>query len=97
MPNQRIRSHHIGFNGKPTNGIDYRIMLSWSKHWGSIVDPLPNPLTQLSMMGEISYRPKRRNNWLLTGALAFDHSGLIGNNFGGMLTMCHTGWIKTKK
>ena len=97
MPNQRIRSHHIGFNGKPTNGIDYRIMLSWSKHWGSIVDPLPNPLTQLSMMGEITYRPQRRSNWLLIGALAFDRSELIGNNFGSMFTIRHTGWIKTKK
>ena len=95
MPNQRIRSHHVGFDGMSTETLHYRIMFSWSKHWGSIVDPLPNPMTQLSMMGELTYHPKT-SGWQLSGALAFDQSELIGNNFGGLLTIRRIGALMNK-
>lgn len=94
MPYQRIRSHHIGFDGNPTDEIHYRYMGSWTKHWGSVEDPLPNPLTQVSTMGEVTYTPKQWQGWQFTGAIALDYSKLIGNNFGGMLTIRKTGLIK---
>ncbi|MBQ8220725.1 MAG: hypothetical protein IJZ31_05910 [Bacteroidaceae bacterium] len=94
MPNQRLRSHHIGFDGQPTNTLHYRFMGSWSKHWGSLEDPLPTPLTQLSLMGELTYIPLKWRGWQFTGALALDRSLLIGNNFGGMITIRKIGKIK---
>ena len=94
MPNQRLRSHHIGFDGQPTNELHYRFMGSWSKHWGSLEDPLPTPLTQLSLMGELTYSPLKWEGWQFTGSLALDHSKLIGNNFGGMITIRKIGTIK---
>ena len=97
MPNQRVRSHHIGFDGTPSDATHYRMMLSWSKHWGSVIDPLPDPMTQLSVMGEIDYLPQSWEGWQLTGAIAYDRSKLIGNNFGGMLTIRRTGWIKSNR
>lgn len=97
MPNQRVRSHHIGFDGTPSDATHYRMMLSWSKHWGSVIDPLPDPMTQLSVMGEIDYLPHSWKGWQLTGAIAYDRSKLIGNNFGGMLTIRRTGWIKSNR
>lgn len=97
MPNQRLRSHHIGIGGMPSSATHYRALFSWSKHWGSIVDPLPNPLTQLSIMGEISYLPQQWKGWQLTGAIAYDQSKLIGNNFGGMFTIRRTGWLRNNK
>ena len=96
MPNQRIRTHHIGVNGMPTETVHYQAMFSWSKHWGSIVDPLPHPMTQISMMGKLTYYPKRWSRWQLSGALAFDRSKLIGNNFGSMLTIRYIGWLINK-
>lgn len=96
MPYQRIRSHHIGFNGTPSNAIAYRVMASWTKHWGSYEDPLPTPLTQLSTMGEVCYTPGKLRGWEFTVAIAYDHSRLIGNNFGGMLTVCKSGWLSRK-
>lgn len=96
MPFSRIRSHHIGLDGKPHDAIDYRVLFSWTKHWGSYEDPLPNPQTQLSTMGEITFTPKRLNGWRFTGALAYDHSRLIGNNFGAMLSICKEGWLSGK-
>ena len=96
MPYQRIRSHHLGFDGMPLTCLEYRVMASWSKHWGSIMTPLPNPLTQFSMMGEVSFHPSQWEGWRFTAALAFDRSELIGNNFGGMLTIRHIGTLIKK-
>lgn len=96
MPYSRLRSHHLGFNGTPSNQLEYRVMASWTKHWGSYEDPLPEPLTQLSTMGEIVYTPKKLQGWKFTGVLAYDHSRLIGNNFGGMLSICKEGWLSKK-
>ena len=96
MPYSRILSHHLGFNGTPCEQLNYRVMLSWSKHWGSYEDPLPEPLTQLNTMAEIIYTPKKLHGWKFTGAIAYDHSRLIGNNFGGMLTICKEGWLSKK-
>lgn len=96
MPYSRIQSHHIGFDGTPCETIHYRVMSSWTKHWGSYEDPLPDPLSQLSVMGEVTFVPKCRNGWKFTGAIAYDHSRLIGNNFGAMLTICKSGWLSNK-
>lgn len=96
MPYSRIRSHHLGLDGMPCQSIKYRIMASWTRHWGTYEDPLPTPLAQFSMMGEVDLTPKKWHGWKFTGALAFDHSKLIGNNFGGMLTICKTGWLSKK-
>ena len=96
MPYSRIRSHHIGFNGAPCEELNYRIMASWTRHWGSYEDPLTEPMTQLSTMGEVVYTPKKLKGWKFTGAIAYDHSRLIGNNFGGMLSICKEGWLSNK-
>lgn len=94
MPYQRLRSHHIGFDGQPSDALCYRFMGSWSRHWGSLEDPLPTPITQTSLMAEITYSPPKWEGWHFTSALALDRSRLIGHNFGGMITICKTGTIK---
>lgn len=96
MPYTRICSHHIGCEGSPTPQLGYRFMGSWSKHWGSYDDPLPEPQTQLSLMTELSYIPSRWTGWQFTGAFAIDRSQLIGNNLGAMLTIRKQGLIKEK-
>ena len=55
---------------------------------------LPTPLTQLSLMGELTYSPLKWRGWQFTGALALDRSLLIGYNFGGMITIRKIGKIK---
>lgn len=90
----RIRSHHIGFNGSPTEQLGYRFLGSWTTHWGSWDDPLPAPLTQLSLMGELSYSPSQWEGWQFTGTFALDRSQLIGNNIGFMLTLRKQGFFK---
>ena len=47
-------------------------------------------------MGEITYTPGKLKGWTITAAVAYDHSKLIGNNFGGMLTVRKSGWLSNK-
>lgn len=87
MPNTRLRSYHIGIEGAPSTIWAYRILASHTRHWGSIADPLPTPMNATCLMAEATYKPIRHEGWQITGAIAYDHSQLIGNNFGGMVTL----------
>jgi len=74
--------------------LGYRILASWTKHWGSWDDPLPTPLTQLSLMAELNYTPTSWQGWQFTGTFALDRSQLIGNNAGLMFTIRKQGLFK---
>lgn len=93
MPNTRIRSYHIGIEGEPYCGWAYRIMSSYTRHWGSFSDPLPNPEGVTSSMIEITHTPSNLQGWEFTGAIAADQSNLIGNSVGGMITITKTGFL----
>jgi hypothetical protein len=87
MPNTRIRSYHIGAEGQPYRSLKYRVIGSYTHHWGSIFDPLVNPEGVTSMMLEITCAPKQCVGWQFVGAIASDSSNLIGHNIGGMITI----------
>lgn len=87
MPNTRLRSYHIGIEGTPHAAWKYRLLASHTHHWGSVIDPLPNPMSATSIMAECTYIHLQHLGWQISGALAYDYSGLIGNNLGGMLTL----------
>ena len=93
MPNTRIRSYHIGITGEPYKEWTYRIMSSYTRHWGSFAEPLPNPEGVTSAMLEITHTPSKLQGWQFTGAIATDRSNLIGNNLGGMITITKTGFL----
>lgn len=93
MPNTRIRSFHIGAEGQPSESWAYRIMSSYTHHWGSFTDPLVNPEGVTSVMLELAHTPTKLQGWQFVGAIATDYSNLIGNNVGGMLTIRKTGFL----
>ena len=88
----RVQTHHFGICGSPVEGLDYRLLLSYSKHWGSYTMPLIDSEKQTSALLEVSYAPTRWNGWQFKASAAYDHGNtLIGNNFGGMLTVSKCG------
>lgn len=91
MPYTRIRSYHIGIEGSPLDDWTYRIMGSYTRHWGSFKDLLVNPEGVLSIMSEIAYTPSKLEGWQFKGIIAADDSNLIGNNIGGLITIMKTG------
>ena len=94
MPNTRIRSYHIGIEGQPLNEWNYRLMGSYTRHWGSYADPLVNPEGVISVMLEISYIPLMLKGWEFVGTIATDYSNLISNNIGGMISVKKIGFLK---
>jgi hypothetical protein len=93
MPNTRIRSFNIGLEGRPHEEWAYRMLSSYTHHWGSFVDPLVNPEGVASIMLEINYTPLWLQRWQFSGTIAVDSGNLIGNNFGGMLTITKKGFL----
>lgn len=93
MPNTRIRSFHVGMEGVLCKEWEYRLMGSYSRHWGSFVDPLVNPENLTSTMLEVVYTPSRWTGCQFVGTIAADYSNLIGNNVGGMVTFRKTGLL----
>ena len=88
----RVQSHHFGICGSPMEGLDYRLLVSHSKHWGSYVMPLIDTEEQTSALLEVSYAPTQWDGWQFKASAAYDHGNtLIGNNFGGMLTVSKCG------
>lgn len=93
----RIIAHHIGLSGTPNEEWKYRIFLSYAKHWGTYLDPLPNVEKNINSLVEVSYRPHKLKDWEFILSAASDAGKLIGNSFGGMFTVRKTGLLNKKK
>lgn len=87
MPYNRLRSYHIGIDGNPHPAWHYRVLASYTRCWGSYVRPLSTPTGTTAALLEATYTPQRHQGWQVTGAMAMDHSKLIGNNYGAMVTL----------
>ena len=89
----RIRAYHIGVEGNPSEGWEYRLLGSYVHHWGTYTTPLVNPEGITSTMLEIAHTPTKFPEWQIVGAVAVDYSNLIGNNVGGMVTIKKKGFL----
>ena len=95
--NTRFIANHVGFEGNPIEGIDWRLLLTFSRNWGSYHYPLQDVYTNWSGLAEISYQPSWAKGWKAIGALAWDRGKLLGNNFGGMISLSYEGNFSIKK
>lgn len=82
MTNNRMRAHHLGIEGQPTDEWNYRFLYTLVTTWGSYTDPLTDPLTTQSMLVETTWSPRQWRSWKVTLALAGDRGGWMGNNVG---------------
>lgn len=89
----RIRACHIGIEGNPSEGWEYRLLGSYVHHWGTYTTPLVNPEGITSTMLEIAHTPAKSPEWQIVGTIAVDYSNLIGNNVGGMVTLKKNGFL----
>lgn len=85
--NNRVKAWHFGLSGDPTNDIHWRFLLSLTENWGTYDKPLVEKKLQQYCMAEVGYAPEWAKGWSGKLALAYDHGGLIGNSFGGQLTI----------
>lgn len=85
--NNRVKAWHIALTGEPADEWQWRAMLTLSRNWGSYNYPLPDILRQTYAMAETTYTPRWARGWQATLALGLDHGKLLGNSFGGQLTI----------
>lgn len=92
----RVKAHHIGIGGNPTDELAYRMLLSFTRHWGTYREPLDAVRRQNSMLFELTYAPKRLRGWEFTASCGVDDGNYLGNSVGGMITICKSGLLWTR-
>ena len=53
----RVQAHHIGMAGSPLRGLDYKLLFSYEKSWGTYNKPLVDPLEGWTMFVQATYKP----------------------------------------
>ena len=94
--NTRVEAFHIGVEGELLSWMDYRILLTHSNNWGTYGKPFKDIKNDTSGLVEFTFRPNIPGNWSITTSFAFDKGNLLGNNYGGLLTIKRTGIYKIK-
>lgn len=84
--NNRVRAHHLGFEGTLLSNWNYRSLITWSRNYGRHSVPFDNPADQLSVMLEVS-RQLPRHGLQLSLTIAADRGELYGDNHGLMLNV----------
>lgn len=82
----RVQMFHLGVDGGIADNIDYRFMVTTTRHWGCYGTPLDEVERVTSLMLECSYR-LGNTKFSLSGAMDVDSGDLLGNNKGVMLTI----------
>lgn len=89
----RIKGHHFGWEGHPHPDVDYRVLMSYTRSWGTYFIPTPSIMHNFNALLEVSYRPHRLPGWCGRLSLAADGGRLLGKSFGAMLTISKSGWL----
>lgn len=90
----RIIGHHLGIAGNPTDELDYRLLLSYSRNWGTYSHPLPDVLSNFNALLEVNWKPRRLRGWYGGVGFAFDGGDLLGRSLGFGLKIGKAGFIK---
>ena len=80
---------HLGFDGRPVEQLDYRLLASWQVGYGTYDKPFNCTRHNLSLLLEAAYH--FRHGWDLTGAYGMDIGSLLGHNQGFQLTIKKSG------
>ncbi|MDE7160781.1 MAG: capsule assembly Wzi family protein [Muribaculaceae bacterium] len=87
----RVIAHHVGISGDPTPELNWRMLLSFSRHWGTYLNILPEVGHSFSGLIEATWRPARFKGWEGSVAFAMDRGGFIGNSTGAMIRISKSG------
>lgn len=89
----RIKAHHVGIMGTPTEEVSYRLLYTHHKSLGTYLKPTTDPLRANYFMAEVGYKPKWGRGISLTASLAGNTGDILGNSLGGLFTLRWNGNI----
>jgi len=87
----RIKAWHIGFNGKILKQLDYRVLVSDIKSFGTAYEPTLKKLTTTSFTTDFMYHHK---TWTFSASIAGDNGSLVGDHFGVSLSIKKRGFLR---
>lgn len=90
----RIRAWHLAFEGDLSSQVSYRLKYTYSRSWGTSMQPLLNVHSSNSSQIEIKYHHPRLQGWEFGGAVAGDVGKLYGDNIGFSLSVSKRGILK---
>lgn len=94
LKSTRFIAHHFGFEGNPLPNLNYRCLLTWSRHWGTYSHPLPDPENSFNFLAEVKYAPVKLRGWQGGLAVAADGGSLFGRSVALQITISKTGFIR---
>ena len=89
VEDNRFVAWHMGIAGAPLPHLDYRVLASWQRGYGTYDDPYTYPHHNTSLMVEAGWQ--FRHGWAVRGAFGLDHGSILGNNHGAQLTVIKKG------
>ena len=94
--NNRFYAFHFGMEGSPTKCLDYRVLTTYQKGWGTYGNPYLKAYDNFSFLVEAKY--KFRHNWTVKGGYAMDFGSekMYGHNAGFQLTVTKSGLLSKK-
>lgn len=98
VQSNRFWAWHMGVEGSLAvldrwlERLDYRLLSSWQRSWGTYTSPFFAPKRNYSLLAEIVAQPHAESAWSncsLKLAFGLDHGALLGNNTGMQITLCY--------
>lgn len=90
----RVRAHHVGISGNPTQDLEYRAMFTYEVSQGRYDAPRVDPATGRFLLVEGTYAPHQIPGLAFTAAYGQNAGDLLGQSKGAMLTISYSGKIK---
>lgn len=99
VTDNRFYAFHLGLSGSPTENLDYRVLATYQKGFGTYRDPYTKPKNDVSLLAEVTYRfsSKALDGFYVKGGIAADFGKIMGNNKGAQLTIGKIGLLNFKK
>lgn len=89
----RVRVHHIGLMGSPSDEWSWRALYTHHLSLGTYMQPAIEPLTSNYLLLETTYRPRWGRGLSVTAAYGHNDGALLGASNGAMLTLRFDGWL----
>ena len=89
VDNNRFVAFHLGFDGQPVKRVDYRVLATYQRGFGTYSKPFLKPESNVSFLVEGTYYFPRR--WKFTAAYGADWGRILGTYNGIQLTLSKSG------
>lgn len=93
LMHNRVRVHHIGLLGRPSEEWSWRILYTHHYSLGKYIMPVDDPCYANYILVEASYSPKWCRGLSFAASYGHNDGNLLGNSNGAMLAVRFGGWL----